>query len=220
MTSSGRAVLFVSHDVGSVARLCKRAIILDGGRITFEGPAEDAVERYLLAHRPEALAEKRRPGTGEARVRRVSVESLGTGRFLRTGTPLRIVVELDRVLAATRLEVLVKTATGEPMVTLATDLGQATRRGDGTFAIACEIEGLPLRPAAYLLETSLVRGEALVDRLDNAGQLILEAERPFDAGNMGAHPAPVVVGHRWEGDGESAEAVTIGPARGLPSARG
>ena len=44
---AGRTVLFVSHDPGSVVRLCDRAVWLDSGRVRGEGAAEAVVGRYL-----------------------------------------------------------------------------------------------------------------------------------------------------------------------------
>ena len=43
----GRTVVFVSHDLGAVSRLCQRAIWLDEGRIIEDGPAERAINAYL-----------------------------------------------------------------------------------------------------------------------------------------------------------------------------
>jgi ABC-2 type transport system ATP-binding protein/lipopolysaccharide transport system ATP-binding protein len=43
----GRTVLFVSHDLGAVTRLCSRAIWLDGGFVRSDGPSADVVRRYL-----------------------------------------------------------------------------------------------------------------------------------------------------------------------------
>jgi lipopolysaccharide transport system ATP-binding protein len=45
--ASGRTVLFVSHNMPAVARLCDRAILLRGGRIELDGPAPDVVAHYL-----------------------------------------------------------------------------------------------------------------------------------------------------------------------------
>jgi len=42
----GRTVLFVSHNMASITRLCPRVILLDGGRILKDGPAHDAVAAY------------------------------------------------------------------------------------------------------------------------------------------------------------------------------
>jgi lipopolysaccharide transport system ATP-binding protein len=45
--SSGRTVLFVSHNLKAVRRLCTRAIWLAGGRIAAEGATDAVVETYL-----------------------------------------------------------------------------------------------------------------------------------------------------------------------------
>jgi ABC-type polysaccharide/polyol phosphate transport system ATPase subunit len=44
---AGRTVLFVSHDLGAITRLCQRAVSLDRGTITNDGPAPIVVESYL-----------------------------------------------------------------------------------------------------------------------------------------------------------------------------
>jgi lipopolysaccharide transport system ATP-binding protein len=44
---SGRTVLFVSHSMPTIARLCPRLILLDGGRLVEDGPAEHVIGRYL-----------------------------------------------------------------------------------------------------------------------------------------------------------------------------
>ena len=43
----GRTVLFVSHNMGSVQQLCNRGILLDMGRIAFNGPIDKAISTYL-----------------------------------------------------------------------------------------------------------------------------------------------------------------------------
>ena len=44
----GRTVLFVSHNMGSVNQLCNRGIVLDRGRIIFDGGTREAIQRYNL----------------------------------------------------------------------------------------------------------------------------------------------------------------------------
>jgi homopolymeric O-antigen transport system ATP-binding protein len=45
----GRTVLFVSHDLGTVARLCSRVIWLEDGRIRADGPTAEVCAAYLEA---------------------------------------------------------------------------------------------------------------------------------------------------------------------------
>jgi lipopolysaccharide transport system ATP-binding protein len=45
--ASGRTVLFVSHNMQAIARLCERTMLLDGGRIVRDGLSPEVVAHYL-----------------------------------------------------------------------------------------------------------------------------------------------------------------------------
>jgi lipopolysaccharide transport system ATP-binding protein len=47
LTAEGRTVLFVSHSLDAVSRLCERALWLDGGRIVLDGPTVEVVAAYV-----------------------------------------------------------------------------------------------------------------------------------------------------------------------------
>jgi len=73
----GRTVLFVSHNMGAITKLCQRAIVMASGRKVFDGTARDAVQAYLSAG-AEDVAERlfdAKDGMGDETVRllRVSV---------------------------------------------------------------------------------------------------------------------------------------------------
>ncbi|HET9102329.1 MAG TPA: ABC transporter ATP-binding protein [Solirubrobacteraceae bacterium] len=44
--AEGTTVVFVSHDATAIARLCERVVVLDAGRVRFDGPAEEAIAYY------------------------------------------------------------------------------------------------------------------------------------------------------------------------------
>lgn len=48
-TSGGRTVLFTSHQLGAVRRLCSRALWLDAGQARMLGPVDQVVNAYLAA---------------------------------------------------------------------------------------------------------------------------------------------------------------------------
>jgi lipopolysaccharide transport system ATP-binding protein len=45
----GRTVVFVSHNMPAITRLCERGILLDQGRVIEDGPAEKVVRAYLTS---------------------------------------------------------------------------------------------------------------------------------------------------------------------------
>jgi lipopolysaccharide transport system ATP-binding protein len=74
----GRTVLFVSHNMPAVTRLCERVILLDGGRVVHDGPARGVVGLYMSSESGTAAARlwadsARAPGGAVARLRGVRV---------------------------------------------------------------------------------------------------------------------------------------------------
>jgi lipopolysaccharide transport system ATP-binding protein len=47
LAQSGRTVIFVSHNVESVRRLCSRIVFLESSKIKFDGPTNKAMDLYL-----------------------------------------------------------------------------------------------------------------------------------------------------------------------------
>lgn len=43
----GRTVLFVSHNMAAVKSLCTRGIVLEHGKVVFEGKIDDSIQKYL-----------------------------------------------------------------------------------------------------------------------------------------------------------------------------
>lgn len=46
MSSAERAVIFVSHDIGAISRLCTRTVLLERGRLAFDGDVTQGLARY------------------------------------------------------------------------------------------------------------------------------------------------------------------------------
>lgn len=47
VAKSGRTVLFVSHNMDAVQRLCQRCVWIDQGRVRFDGEPHETIHRYL-----------------------------------------------------------------------------------------------------------------------------------------------------------------------------
>lgn len=53
MRTAGKTMFIVSHSTAAVQRLCDRGIVLNQGRIVFDGPISDAIETLKTASRPQ-----------------------------------------------------------------------------------------------------------------------------------------------------------------------
>lgn len=155
---SGATVIFVSHNLQAVAEFCKRAILMDHGRIVADGPTDMVVRRYLDtgADRTTRLTE------GPVRVLQATVTGSGgeTSRF-EPGCRTRIEVDIEAKAPAERVAVVLELKNtdfyevfntsserlGHPPVTLA-----AGERARCTFEV-----DLHLGPGTYYLGVYLYR---------------------------------------------------------------
>ena len=47
ISTSGRTIIFVSHNMGAVAELCSRAILFEQGKLITDGTVDDTIGRYI-----------------------------------------------------------------------------------------------------------------------------------------------------------------------------
>jgi lipopolysaccharide transport system ATP-binding protein len=205
ISRSGRTVLFVSHDVASVARLCEKAIVLHQGRIAYEGPAEEAAERYLLGGEERLDTSRRKDPRSPVSIGRVEVRSADGKGAVRIGAPLQIGVEIDAReatrLSDLRLELAINHPTGLRVV-LSTDLEDPGRLAQetvaGRAALVCMVEELPLKPGTYSVGVLLSRHGELIDKVDRAADFTLLSAPFYASGSVPSnYPAPVLVRHSW-----------------------
>jgi lipopolysaccharide transport system ATP-binding protein len=82
---AGRTILFVSHSMPAMLRLCERAVLLDHGRVVTAGPTHEVVRAYLESDLGRT-SERRwddpsnAPGNDVARLRSVRVAPAHGGR--------------------------------------------------------------------------------------------------------------------------------------------
>ncbi|HZT90915.1 MAG TPA: polysaccharide ABC transporter ATP-binding protein [Gaiellaceae bacterium] len=202
MTRSGRTVLFVSHDAGSVAKLCDRALYLRNGRPEFVGPSDEALERYLgsrplVVHGAGRLDAVPHEGSGGVRFSEVAVLNAAGGRDLHRDEPLVIELGLDREPSFTtrslELTIGITDRVIGQLVTLTTRLelaGIEERR----IVVQCMLDELPLRAGEYTLGFTLERGGEIIDRVMN--QIDMQVLPPAKAATE-EDRSVVHVRHSW-----------------------
>ncbi|WP_049788519.1 ABC transporter ATP-binding protein [Geodermatophilus obscurus] len=94
--AEGRTVIFVSHDLAALSRLCSRAVWLEAGVIRDDGPTASIVRGYLTSGFAGSTANAPRGGSAAGHILQVRVEPLdGSSRPLFRDEPIRIVVQFE-----------------------------------------------------------------------------------------------------------------------------
>ena len=101
---SGRTVIFVSHDMQAITRLCRRAIWLKQGEVRSDGDAKQIVSDYLH-EQTETGAEKcwdagTEPGNEFVRLRRVRVCDESLNSVFTVDIRQRVAVEMEYEILA------------------------------------------------------------------------------------------------------------------------
>lgn len=159
---SGRTVLFVSHNMAAISRLCTRTIWFREGQLAGEGPPRDVIGAYIGSNdgtREVWAPEEEQKGA--FRYERVSVASCGP----RIGSELAAdrAVEVEFVFAVVgsvppgRLALLITNSEGVVVLTSSsTDLGNALDEPweKGRFEFRCKVPAHFLSPGRYTLTFS------------------------------------------------------------------
>ena len=179
----GRTVVFVSHNMGSVASLCERAIWLDQGRVRSSGNPATVIADYLSdSSRPQSSWINRSDGTGQRETKITSVRVLGP-----SGDPTAVVsfdehfsVELRyHVVQSVRNLVLLWRVTDHLGNVIWTSWDTDSPRWSshvrkpGHYVSICDVSGNLLRPGRYRLTVEAHdRGVKELDR--HEGVITLE----------------------------------------------
>jgi len=172
LIGEGKTVLFISHDMWNVRRLCSEILWMDEGRVRAYGPAGDIAERYMNEVNLEALAnqatalQSHRGGTGE--VRYVSVELADAA-----GRPATLIHAGDTLVVRARYHArqdvarpvfqfaVIDIDSGIVITTATTSPSDVPPLVSGDGAIECRFTRLPLRPRQYVIRLAITDSHQL-----------------------------------------------------------
>lgn len=98
----GRSVLFVSHNMASIRKLCHNGVVLKNGQIDYMGTADDCVDYYIgnnisqLCSFAEITDEHRRYQFTSKEVELLSVKLIGDPNECASDSPLEFEIELKK----------------------------------------------------------------------------------------------------------------------------
>lgn len=140
----GRTVLFVSHNINAISRLCNKAIVLHEGKIVFYGKVLDCVEFYnkSLGNNKDFISKGNEYKKAYVKSFKVITEPLNN----------KFIVEIHANQNLPKLEVGIgiDNELGHRVTTLFSRFYNKSfkvKRGD--FRIECEVEKLLLKPGLY-----------------------------------------------------------------------
>jgi len=168
VSTRGRTVLFVSHNMGAITSLCQNAYWLEGGRLTSSGPAREVVALYLAGNadtqtRKTYLANLRRAGDYGNRLAITHVEwltelPLQHGEKFAARIHFRTSENIDDVTMGLGFSAL----DGTRLLTYETDFENGHRpdlKGGVEGFVDVAVSELPLAPGLYSMDVGSRSGD-------------------------------------------------------------
>ncbi len=149
IAQSGRSILFVSHNLSAVSRLCRRTILLEHGRITTMGPTTEVLQTYISRGISQRSEYQRQPNPE-------NVMSLTHAAVYGPDGKCREEIGYQEGL---RIDIDIEYVVREPTEGLSCAIGVGTSNREPVF-VSAEFDGHPERlslrqPGQYLSSVEL-----------------------------------------------------------------
>jgi lipopolysaccharide transport system ATP-binding protein len=208
VAGEGRTVLFVSHNLAAVSNLCKRSMLLSGGRKITEGDSEEVIKDYVRSVRSGAavsLHERAdRDGSGRLRFTELLYRQGGEPTdVLRSGEDAEVVLRYQTAdgnpVRNVSFALAVYSLIGDRLLHLTTEMsGDRFDELSGEGEVVCRIERCPLPQGTYVLTIFSHAGGEILDYVQRAAEFVVAGGDFFGTGQSPpADHNAVLVEYDW-----------------------
>jgi ABC-type polysaccharide/polyol phosphate transport system ATPase subunit len=156
---NGRTVIFISHDLAAVYRLCDRALLLDHGRVVAEGTPRKVIDQYQqMTFGDDSRAAPAVESDSPAQCTSIAFSAPDSSEGIRTGHPLvaRLGYRTRQVIPAAVFRISLFWPSGYLCAQLTTDSAEGGFRlgpGEGRIEFRCPV--LPVVPGLYRVDVAI-----------------------------------------------------------------
>jgi lipopolysaccharide transport system ATP-binding protein len=208
-TGDGRTILFVSHNMGALAQLCDRGILLEHGSVSKMGSIQDIIKEYFGLEQDRSQAQSRFPIVPEKTSQWISAEVLHEdgmpGTTFECDEPIRIRLryEVRKPVSGTFLHFALFTIDGIQVLFSDYRDGDpsiAERLGPGLHTFEIRIPARLLAPTAYTINLAAIKqfgdhqGNHYLDAQSQCGEFTVRDLR----NSLGDRPGVLGVLLPWE----------------------
>ncbi|WP_299888562.1 ABC transporter ATP-binding protein [uncultured Lacinutrix sp.] len=200
-SGEGRTVLFVSHNMASVEKLCTRGILLVNGSIAFEGNVEDTISYY----RKQVSTDINKFGFSN-RDRAGKEVSFTDFNILNQRNEITERILIDE---STKFQIKVESKVDIKITTRITVFDQNETRifafdskntstyfniEKGENTLECLLpNGLEIKPGEYYINISIRSLDKLLDHIVKVSEIIIEPTDYFNSGRLVTSDIPLVL---------------------------
>lgn len=211
--STGRTILFVSHNMPAIESLCQRTMLVSGGRIVADGPTNAIVPQFIksMISSPDGLDHAETDLSVHPRRVRNSKEILHKLRILddmgkpSTGIPLGTACSFELSFQSQGLPrglgfcIALSTTQGQRVCVLHSRIhSRMVTDGEQSGVLQCQVDELPLLPGEYTLDVSVGTWDKVLDSVEGAARITVLPSDYFGTGELpNAQQGVFALKSRW-----------------------
>ena len=223
--TQAKTVLFVSHNLAIIENICNRAVVLQKGRLVFNGTAREGIQYYLenlvgedvstTSHQVDLTCAPGRPERYQPQLELLELYTADkepVNGVLPVGSALRAVIQVNLAQPSTSFDASIAfdTLAGQRICTAhsAYEPNRQHERSTGRHTFVCEIPSLPLLPGEYKVSVGLDITNAEADWVDDAMRLTILKSDFYGTGVIPTRGV-FLMQNRWKLGAAKATTITV-----------
>jgi lipopolysaccharide transport system ATP-binding protein len=214
ITEEGKTILFISHNLTAVKSLCNRSIVIEAGRITFNGDTDEAIDFYLRSDnlskgKKVAIAEHKRENHCSLRAKIVEITLVSDNKInpeiIDPFKPLIIQLKIssDSDVRCSATLYVADELQNFCMFDSSLISQQDIFLKPGINSFECRVSPLNLFAGNYIIKCELnIHGQEIIDRVPNAYPFSINSCDPKGSGYnlVKGYHGVFYVNHEWKKD--------------------
>ena len=193
--NSGRTVLFVSHNMASIQKLCTSLLVIDKGTISYNGEVNTGIAKYISSSAINSNLEINRHSYNVAIDKPFGIKDISILsdkdekiQIAYSGMSINLKINYFSNLAFKFLGVRIVCASHNGAIMFVLEerfIGSSSIGIPDNGVISCNIPKLPLTPGKYFFHVLIVRdGIEILEDIEYAKELIVESGDFFGTGKL------------------------------------
>lgn len=212
VSSQGRTVLFVSHNLAALSNLCSRAYLMESGRIIQSGSPQEIISTYMsktVSQGTKSLLEvDSRKGDGIIRFEDVEFNNISYRETPTIATGENCVVAFKMKVnesakydskSSVDVRITFYNSNGQNLFTCSSEAtGVKLNLEDLSNRLEMNIDKLPLTEGNYSYNLFVTLGGQITDWIQKAGTISVVSGDYFGSGYINGHSEGLIVDNSWK----------------------
>ncbi len=200
---AGRTILFVSHNMNAIQKLCKRCILLKDGKIEMIGETKKIIDKYLndkieLLNIP-IKDRKDRGGKGNIKFTDIKITNDKDSEIIKNREDIYVYLSIKNFYKSdvdVRLSISINTKEGFGLISYDSLLKKQTYKITASKnRLICKLYSPPLNKGDYNINIAIFKDNVLEDWIISATKLCVHYEK-FD-NHINSNHFPILSKFKW-----------------------